>query len=1103
MAYQLLQGIQVTPKGNYNLGRFGSTMINGSWPQSFAFGGWIYNAECEIGYSEQPTEIKLSIVLEVANQTESYQFFNIQDSDLKIDAGNGGDENLYDINFNGIIFQDMVLYEKQIEIQNKNKILTVTFKDYSVILDKIYVGLLKRQGAQYVYTANCTLSFNVNCQDCQLNGSSLILMGYAIRPMSHGSYVGTNGQIYDNFANINDTENVWLNWQQLFNFQPSNTQFDLNGGYLILGTEEATQNQCGDLATVSYNFNELLASLRYRGLQFVGAFPVAQTDADYIYHQTYVGSLREVLSQWCSDLGYSFYCQGKQFVGINLDSAIDISQIVNIADPTTLLGSQFSLNKNSAILSYKQTTSLANTFTQAVITNNNRPRNAISDTKTPMIYVGYLPLHPIDFNRHSNTPLIRYNAYGDWFWDIAWANNFEPGSPDRNLVLPELDGRTYGDIDTAICLSHYDITLRDLFCQDKAIHALAPDGNYTGLDISSFKALGMVPLIELQDEAKAMAIESMVPQGNFGGDKGDEVSNLCLDKRFYRVFLGYYYNDFKEEVVQWEQDGAESMYKWGIITNGVLSHYPYLPQNILVDESPQSGFYGENGTSLLRISNHVQPDAQQYYVMRQAPFKDLILYSGLMTPFSESIPIPLSATGLFPTGLWYGSLINDWGTLPEEFKRIMSLNLDDPCIDQFSNSPSYTQIVNNIPTKFQDWRLENFRPQVSPDIEKVYQLAATQLANLGSITDFDKTVSGYYDLHYKQRLQCSKLHLMVLTDTRYHPNIYLQFTPQGTQFNNWVMLQGYLDRERVAAAARANMETPNICSQTLLQEMCLNVLSGRFLQSSGDPRYGCILTENKYNYFIEGFPYSVLTSANSRGLNVQIVKNPIRNNDADLLQQTFTQTDINGDFYYADVTSNLLSYNSAQLNYTIVYPVSLGQTASYNGILTSDFDLENRTPEIVEIYGNPVNITNNPTATFKIINNVVDPDIQPQLDPYAQRFIPYMTIITGADAQAIMTVEAYHNFLVNLNSYELLKPMKSVDLTLAGTPNTFGTFVNYLSPNYGLNKISMSVNDDGVITSLSFADRPKILPKQESIVNKVLARYADALSTNRTIVNNS
>lgn len=1115
MAYQFLQGIQVKPKGNYNLGRFGKELQRGSWPMSFAFGGWIYNATCEIGFSNQPTEIKISIVLEVIDKEQKYAFFNIRDADLKCDAGGGGDENLYDINFNGVQFTDFILHDYSIAIEANTKILTVIFKDYSIILDKIYIGLLKRQGNQYVYRARSLLEFPVICPDCMLAGDSLRQPAWAERDLAYGSYVGINERTYDNFKDLGVEGNIFAQWEELFKESEriisKRPKFDLNGGYLILGTEEATEERCGNLAPMSYNFNQLLASLRMRGMQFEGAFPHASKDADYFYHQNYIGSLREVLQQWCSDLGYDFYCTGRTFIGINLNKAIDIQKVVDMVDPSTEMGAEFSANNNTAILSYNAHTSLSNTFKQAVITANNRARNTKTHTKSPKRYVGILPLHPIDLNRRNNAPVIRYDAFGNWFYDIAWANNFETTSTDRLKVLPELDGRTFGEIDTAIALGRHDSALRDIFCQDRALF-----GESAAIRESNFRALGMVPLVELTDalapEAKAMCIGKLM-----GGGGTDEINSICLDKRFYRVFLGYYYPRAKADIVAWEQTAAEGMYKYGIITKGLLNHFPYMPRNSLTDLSPKSGLYGDGGTSLLRIQHNVEPTATQYFVMRQAPFRDLILYSGLNTPVGLGMPgLPATPyrTGLLPTGLFYSELVNDWGTSTEDFKRVMSLSLDDPCVQDFGQSEGYTQMVNAIQNKFQDWKLEDFTPKASPDLTFIWAEAQMMLQNLPSQTLYDRTVTRYYDLHYKYAQACSKLHVMVLVDTRNHPNISFACTPRSTEFINGAMLQQYFDREREAIKRRVETKTPTDCDITLLQEMCRNLLSGKFQAGpTGDSRFGCIVDEDKWNWLEDGFTYPHLTRPNSRGLSIKITKNPISNTPNDLIQSIFKASDTNGDFYYSDLINQFNVQQPATMYYNIVYPIdstisSYAATAPlppvpydpgnmssiiyglggyYRGILTSTIDLENRTPEIVEVYGSPVNAKNNPTTSVKVINNTVDPDLQPQLDPFSMRFWAYMTMITG-DAQIIATVQQYHNFIKKLNNYELTTPMKSVDVSLAGTPEHFGTFQQYLSPNAGLVKLSMSVNDNGVITALSFSDRPRVLPKQEAILNKISPR---------------
>jgi hypothetical protein len=1103
MSMQVLQGVTIKPRGAKNQARWSSSLVNGSWPTSFAFGSWIYSTNCEIGFSEKPTELRISCVLETIDKAQKYAAFDINDNDLDCSAGNGGEENLFDININGVLLSSFILYSYDISIENSVKILNITFKDYSIILDKIYVGLIKRQGWTFPHTAKSKLSFNVRCPDCILMGNSFTQEGIVYRDIAFGSYVGINGKTFDNFINTDPTIDIFSQWMALFQNQTNSfpNKFDLNGGFLIIGTEEATEERCGNLANVSYNFNELLASLRVRGLNFTGAFPYGQTDSDFIYKQNYNGTLREVLQQWCSDLGYSFYCDGKNFVGLSLTKPLDISSVIQIADPTTTFGADFSTNSNSAILSYKSTSSLENTFTQSVITENNRVRDVRVDSKTPKRYVGILPLHPLDFNIRNQKTVIRQNALGIPFFDIAWAHSFERNSADLQETFSLLDNRTFDDTDTAIALGRYNSNLRDIFCQDRAIY-----GETAEIRASNFRALGYVPLVEITGQEMTWIIDNMIPEE-------DSVSDICKDKRFYRAYFGYSYREFKDEVLGWERDAADAMYKYGIITEGMLNYFPYMPQNSLTDQSPTGGFYGDSGTSLLRTQHSYKPDCRQYYQLRDTPFSNIIINSGLLTNdawadanysynnengLGLGIPVLMPTGGVFPGGLFYGDLTNSWGTDVEDFQRIMSMNLTDQCVESFQQEQSFTNINNGINTqRQQDWRLEKFVPMSTDKIDdfvqtnqavfqKLLPVYSTLLGNVtGSI--YDRVINTYYDLRYKKKAACSKLHLILLTDTRNHPNISVDIKKYGTEFVNPMVLRSWVDLQREAIKGRIQTETQSICSISLLQEMCKNIISGQYKSGTGDARYRCIIDEDKYNFLEEAYPLSTLLAPNSRGLNINIVKNPIRNSSTDNLQATFANSDINGDFYYSDIVSNFLQMKQTSVNLNIIYPISFGSQANYRGILTSQVDLENRIPEIINILGTPVNIINNRAATMKVINNAVDPDLQPQLDPFYQRFVPYMTVISGT-GNVITTPEQYHNLISQLNSYQLTGAYKTVDLTLAGTPDFFGNFSGYLSPIYGMNKMSISVGDAGVTTSLSFSDRPPKLPRAESILNKISAR---------------
>jgi hypothetical protein len=802
-------------------------------------------------------------------------------------------------------------------------------------------------------------------------------------------------------------------------------------------------------------------------LDFAGVFPRSVLDSDFSYKQNYIGTLREVLQQWCSDLGYDFYCSGKQFIGLNINQPVDIKKVTDIADPTSELGQNFALNTNTAILTYRESNTIANSYRQSIITANTVPRQTKSHSKTPKRYVGLLPLHPIDFNYPSRAQVNRYDLFGNIYPDRAWANSFEVGADELGYTLDSLDGRTYADVDTAIALTHYDTDLRDIYCQQQAIYGLSPE-----IRASNFRALGMVPLIEITNAFdKSSAI-----QAAYSSLAGDETSNICLDQRYFKVYIGYYYSKYKEDILSWEQAAANSMYKYGAITKGLVMGLPYVPSNVLQDLSPSAGLYGSNGASTMKITHNYTPSCQQYFDLYNAPFKDIILHSGLK-----------NRSNYISEYLNIGELSNDWGTTTEQFKRELSLRLDDACVDEFGQSPSYTNIENSVHKTYQDWKFAMFKPQANPNLEQFFTQYLPYLKKIDpSQTDrLDRHVQTYYDMNYQQANTCSKLHIMVLTDTLTHPNILVNFARRSREFVNPVVLQKYREQQEEAAKRKAMERTPNLCDKTLLQEMCDGLIVTSGSQYGDNPRFSCS-TEEEAEAFEEGFDAAYLSSPNSRGLDIQIIKNPVRNDDTDALQKIYRGADSRGAFYYLDTIAGFNSYQQKQANFTIIYPVSAGANDNihYKGILSSSVEVENRSPEMVEIFGEPANFANNTAAGIKVINNVVDPDLQPQLDPISSKFVSYLTMTTE-DNQVIKTVSQYHDIVKKLNNYEITGASKSVELTLAGTPDFFGTFRTYLSPSYGMNKMSIGVTDNGVVTSLSYADRPPTQPKQESILNKI------------------
>jgi hypothetical protein len=1134
---QVLQGVSVTPRGSNN--RF----VAQNWPNSYAFGGWIYNVSTNLGFNEKPTEVTLNIVLETTTYSQTQAFFDIKKSDLHLDAGAGGlsNEVWFDLNIEGFQLQNFLLYSYDFSIENGQKILNVTFKDYSIILDKIYVGLFKKQGYLMPHSISCQLQLPIRCQDCEYTGSAITGTGFAYRDINFGCYVGNNGSTTDMFVNtyygLGNVFNVWN--QSIIGPAQSGkkiNQFDLNGGYVILGTEAATEERCNSAPNINYSFIELLSTLRLNGLSFSGSFPSGTGDSDFVYRNNYNGNLREVLSSWCSDLAYTFYTSGRTFIGINLQNPIDISALSSIADPTTALGQYFEINSsgsvasggNSAILSFKSKTSLENTFMQAVVCDNSYPITDKQITKSVKKYVGITPLHPTALNQINSGIVSDKNLYGTPFsrsgYEIPW---FDSGFDSFGNSLysdgyfanfARLDGRSYNDLDAAIALSNYDDTLRELFVAQRCLFnawdlggVLVSQKNWTPEQATNngdtfwpldnaycranFAALGIFPIMEITNSE----LKTNIVYDNFKNAEKDGIANINTDQRYFRVFLGYYYEDLKNDITTWEKNAARSMYKYGVVTQGPLTGQPFAPINQLDDISPTAGFYGASGLVYSRIQNSFTPETNRYQDVKYAPYLDVMLYSGYVAStgtgvyytgsnkYNPFIPPGFSDyPGRLPTGLWISTLDNDWGTLQETFQTQLAFNLNDPCAEQYTLDQGVSQILTETDRTMQDWRLEYFKPIINPDLSTIAEIIQSDQFNFSGIADEIWTT--YTTTRLIKKKECKKLHIIVIPDTLNHPNIQLTFSPQPVNANNTVVLRSYKQKLYDADLRKNTTETPSICSISLLDEMCRNVLSGAsgfsqvFNPSLTNQQTGCVILEDKNNYMLEGFSTGILFGKNSRTLDISITKNPNRN-----IYPTF---DENGDYYYADLNLGNLSLDNVTVNGSIVYPIQSlpGSIANYSGIYESEITTEYRIPSFTQVFGTPVNQTGNNTSSFKFVNNTVDNLLDPILDPLTNQVKSFITVLDGSGSSIIKSPQDYYNYVKNLNSYNLTEPTKEVNLTLAGPPKQFGAFVNYLSPASGLQSLTLSVSDNGVKTDLVFADRPKVLPKPEALLNKIGAR---------------
>lgn len=1147
MAIKVLTGIKIIPHGN----RFASQ----NWPTGFAFGGWIYNLDCSIGFSKEPTTITAKVVLgnlgEIggADYSPSPSNFDITRSDLQ-SVDSSGVESLYDIEVDGKVFESFVLFSYEKDLGSKDKVLSLTFKDYSVVLDKVYVGLTNRQGNKKVHSPLVTGVFSVKCPDCQQTGSSFVHNGELTRRVDTASYVGANGKIRDNFGPVASSlpagglsANIFQFWSGLSGlanrtpafFSSPSDRFNLNGGYLILGTEDLPQENCGALPEVRYSLPELIWSMKLRGLECVGDFPQSYSNSTLYYKQNYVGSFREVLQNWSSDYAMDFYMSGKTVVGMNISTPIDILGITGVLDPSTTTGNAFNFTEPSAISSYKESFSLDNTYSQSVITFNVQPAKTYTESKLIQQHVGYLPLHPVEFNFNNDQLALKRNAYGIDYLDQAHGFNFDvcfPGvSTGVSINCPngksfsyfdnssdkfdhrfsKWTNRTFGDLDSSIAIGKYSRELREIFIGGKIIQSLASldplrNGIYSAYNQNAdtdkkdldahFKALGFHPLSRITDaQLKTVVIEKFksVEQGN------------SIDQISFEVFLGYHYPQEKQDIAEWEKTCADSMYKYGLLNQGITNRQPYTVDDYFYNLSPSAGLsYGQKGLKRTTYSHDYEPDAKQYPSLALAPFKDLVVYSGTYR-FDRY------------TGSYISELDNLWGTRQDTFDK--SIEFEDQNCQQYSAGNAVEILSDLDATTRQTWNMSFFVPSFHDGLDDLFEdlrpiIESLSIGDSNSQLGVDRLSFQYFNYQGIKTNACQKLHALIIPITCFplnhtyagHPNGLFSFTPHCDRIRNSEMLIKF-QNDAIEEAKRLYREKlPSVCDLSISKELCRQGLkiSGEFSVSGKDPHNICdtdgsveiakyYCNPNPTGHYRVGFHPTVISGLNSRYLDISIQRNPIFATNS-----SFVPTDDNGDYYLDDLNDplSLASYNGASRFARIVYPISspfdISRRGTYDdkgglfyGLMKTTVETETRAPKTVEIYGEPTTGWN-PSAGIKVINNEISPDINPFLHGGNNEFLVYTSLISGNNLQAVVTVSGYHNVISGLNAHQSTGSSQSIDITIAGPPPT--AISPFLNPSAGLTNFSISISDVGMSTQLGFKSKPPTLAKQETILNKITAR---------------
>ena len=317
-----------------------------------AFGGYIYSMSVQMGYSEGPTRVTLNIV----NETGNYEATD-KDGNKSTWVGALSTSETRELRLGNLDPMHLHLVSYEIRTTVGQRILTLQLVDTSVLLDKVFVGLINRhvqanEESPYIARYGKTLEdvevdLKVRCLKCDgTSETELVSPG-------------------DDIAGAKDSDGKQLEYSKVLRkidvvqsgqagdigvgyVEPNDvSDFRENGGMVILGKEGFVEQVC-DIPEVDYNFSELLEAMDATFNQGAGSSlsrgtyikikeadvtsdPPTRTlfDRNTEYRQQYTGTLREVLNAWCADFGFSFtwdlYKAEPTIVGLDLseESIVD------------------------------------------------------------------------------------------------------------------------------------------------------------------------------------------------------------------------------------------------------------------------------------------------------------------------------------------------------------------------------------------------------------------------------------------------------------------------------------------------------------------------------------------------------------------------------------------------------------------------------------------------------------------------------------------------------------------------------------------------------------------------------------------------------------
>tara|TARA_R100000808_G_C2153489_1_gene163727 strand:- start:3355 stop:6780 length:3426 start_codon:yes stop_codon:yes gene_type:complete len=1100
-------------------------------PAGRAFGGGIYGANCQVGFSNTSTKISLNIV------AESSDDYTISEDDLNVT-----DSGAHTIQVGDVKFHRMYLYSYNFNNTPNSKTLTVHFVDQSICLDKIFVGLTARHGTmtnqiinegQWYNPSNTvqvtaiseTFVFRIMCLECNSLRPSKMMHPPSTDPphsVTRLVYVAGDGNPgpvpYGCYVNVERGAAC------------------VNGGYILLGKEGFTETNC-EIPKVEYTFEDLCNVLDYilggDPLGFSGAPSYKHNLRDFkrssTYAASYTGSLREVLSAWAADFSFDFtfdYSQEDLFIqAIDLEKAVDLTDIKNAISsgfgPDSKDLNANPVKKGALIRNHTESHSLENTYKQSPLVKFIKPPRPFQRTqKNYQEAVGKIisvadaigtsaHLGRTDHEMLVSQALAKYSPESRIIWlsdlarkkweDRSWVN---PLNPD-----PAFDPTKH--------TSNNDIKLR----RDMPWMALgffpAMGFNTTQEDVNA----GRATAAQLAEDTKKKE-DILVHFGVIPTNK--QTTHPIYDSpENYSVYVGIWNEEYQDKVGEFDREIANDFlgkyaYWWGNrstadqAAEGIFNYGPVDPPPDerqcpkftfhLEGNQQHAAYYYENDVSTLPNS--------KAYKGHSYPFDNILRANGGFFAVPPGVNDTDPCT-YCPERTIFEIADNAWGTAPEEVEKMLRnkyiMDLDDApafyedagvlsdlqlyipyyarigAYDERTLGAFFTDIIG-----ISNWKETIIKPEymkdgyhpgiaIIPHMDKM-KIDVKDDSNPPVVTKDVPVLEVDYSAW---GACCGDTPVAPSTATidpwvsgrTWGENDHTVYDKRCYKFDDWEH-----DGKKAYEIYNSDKDAVDVLYNTQDPDVAIHFDTAKpFFVGCGSDVFNAMVyqnTQRRAKESIKGDPNECILLCEE-----DIVDAVCR---CDSIEEPIHR--------FQNYTSKVLYIRHMGMEVPIVFPVN----SNYKGYWISDQKEKGYYPSKRIVMGEPplpsdLKAANGGRGVME--TRIVDMDVTQDLESlevdsrgkYVEHLVVENTLV-NPPIKEVVTLPQFYTFMQAITQ-SADSTNESIDVRVDGTE--FDTLTQYMKPSFGLSAFNVTLDTEGITTDLTFVTRPKKLPKRDVLLQKI------------------